>query len=73
MIDDVVHYAVGNIPGAVPRTSTFALANATLPYLRLVADLGVDGAIEHRPELGQGLNTRNGEITNAAVRSALAG
>ena len=73
VIDDVVHYAVGNIPGAVPRTSTFALANATLPYLRLVADLGVDGAIEHRPELAQGLNTRNGEITNAAVHSALVG
>ena len=73
VIDDVVHYAVGNIPGAVPRTSTFALANATLPYLRLVADLGIDGAIERRPELAQGVNTRNGEITNEAVRSALVG
>lgn len=73
VIDEVVHYAVGNIPGAVPRTSTYALANATLPYLCLMADLGVDGAIECRPELALGLNTRNGEITNQAVRSALGG
>lgn len=73
VIEEVVHYAVGNIPGAVPRTSTYALANATLPYLCLVADLGVDAAMERRPELVQGLNTRNGEITNEAVLSALGG
>ena len=71
VLDDVVHYAVGNIPGAVPRTSTYALSNATLPYLRLLADLGVDAAIERRPDLREGLNTRNGDITNQAVLSAL--
>ena len=71
VIDDVVHYAVGNIPGAVPRTSTYALSNATLPYLRLIADLGIDAAMERRPELCEGLNTRDGEITNRAVLSAL--
>ena len=73
VIDDVVHYAVGNIPGAVPRTSTYALANVTLPYLSLVADQGVDGAIERRPELAPGLTTRNGEVTNQAVLAALGG
>lgn len=71
VIDQVVHYAVGNIPGAVPRTSTYALANVTLPYLSLVADQGVDGAIDRRPELAPGLNTRNGEVTNQAVLAAL--
>jgi len=69
----VVHYAVGNIPGAVPRTATFALAASTIPYVRLLADHGVDGAIERRPELGEGLNTRDGSITNEAVRNALGG
>lgn len=73
VVDEVVHYAVGNIPGAVPRTSTYALANASLPYVALVADCGVDGAIERRPELAPGLNTRNGEITNQAVLTALGG
>ncbi|MCY4370722.1 MAG: alanine dehydrogenase [bacterium] len=73
VIDDVVHYAVGNIPGAVPRTSTYALANVTLPYLSLVADQGVDGAIERRPELAPGLTTRNGEVTNQAVLASLGG
>ena len=71
VIDEVVHYAVGNIPGAVPRTSTYALTNATMPYLRLLADHGVDGAIDIRPELAGGLTTRSGEITNQTVREAL--
>ena len=72
-VDGVVHYAVGNIPGAVPRTSTFALANSTIPYVRLLADHGLEAAIERRPELGEGLNTRSGAITNETVRSALDG
>ena len=71
VIDEVVHYAVGNIPGAVPRTSTYALSNATLPYLSLIADVGLDAAMERRPELCEGVNTRNGEITNRAVLTAL--
>lgn len=73
LVDEVVHYAVGNIPGAVPRTATYALANATLPYLTLIADQGVDRAIERRPELAHGINTRNGRITNQAVLTALGG
>ena len=71
IIDEVVHYAVGNIPGAVPRTSTFALVNVTLPYIRLLADQGLDRAMAQRPELVEGLNVRDGRITNDAVRSAL--
>ncbi len=71
-VDDVVHYAVGNIPGAVPRTSTFALANVTLPYLQSLADYGVDAAVGQRPELEAGINTRAGAITNPVVADALA-
>lgn len=72
LVDEVVHYAVGNIPGAVPRTSTYALTNSTLPYLRLIADHGIEAAIERRPELGPGLNTHRGRVVNEAVRAALA-
>ena len=71
IVDDVVHYAVGNIPGAVPRTSTFSLTNVTLPYLRLLAHHGVDGAIERRPELAGGVNTRDSDITHPTVAKAL--
>ena len=71
-VDDVVHYAVGNIPGAVPRTSTYALTNSTLPYLRLIAGRGLDEAMELRPELKPGLNTHRGQVVNEAVRTALA-
>ncbi|MGI9665893.1 MAG: alanine dehydrogenase [Acidimicrobiia bacterium] len=68
---DVVHYAVGNMPGAVPRTSTFALTNVTTPYLTLLAELGLERAIEVRPELHSGVNTRDGEIVHPVVRTAL--
>lgn len=68
----VVHYCVGNIPGAVPRTSTIALTNATLPYMRAIAGLGVDAAIAADPVLAGGLNVRGGEIVHAAVAGALA-
>ena len=72
VLHDVVHYAVGNMPGAVPRTSTFALTNVTTPYLIDLATLGVDGAIAERPELASGVNTRDGEIVHPAVAEALA-
>lgn len=72
VLHDVVHYAVGNMPGAVPRTSTFALTNVTTPYLLDLATLGVDGAVTARPELASGINTRNGEIVHPAVAEALA-
>lgn len=72
VVDEVIHYAVGNIPGAVPRTSTFALTNVTLPYLRMLATHGIDGAVAMRPELAGGVNTRDGAIVNEVVAGSLA-
>jgi alanine dehydrogenase len=70
-VDGVLHYCVGNIPGAVPRTSTWALTNVTLPYASVIADLGVDGAVKARPELAGGVNVRGGAVVHAAVAAAL--
>ena len=67
----VLHYAVGNIPGAVPHTSTYALTNATLPYVLEVAERGVRGAIERDPALLGGVNTAGGRVTNPVVAGAL--
>jgi len=67
----VVHYAVGNIPGAVPHTSTYALTNATLPYVAMVADHGVRGAVERDEPLRSGVTTVGGRVTNKAVAAAL--
>jgi alanine dehydrogenase len=67
----VVHYAVGNIPGAVPHTSTYALTNATLPYALALASHGVLAATAADPDLAKGVNTAAGEVTNAAVAEAL--
>ena len=67
----VVHYAVGNMPGAVPHTSTYALTNATLPYQIEVATHGARAAIEKNPALEPGLNTHNGHVTSAVVAEAL--
>jgi alanine dehydrogenase len=71
MVHDVVHYAVGNIPGAVPHTSTYALTNATLPYVIALADLGVVAAVERLPELGPGVNVVGDLITHEAVAESL--
>ncbi|WP_164103133.1 alanine dehydrogenase [Candidatus Laterigemmans baculatus] len=67
IVDDVVHYCVTNMPGAVGRTSTFALCNATLPYVMKVAQLGVEQAIQQFPALAEATNILRGKITNAAV------
>jgi len=67
----VLHYGVGNMPGAVPHTSTYALTNATLPYQLDVALHGAAGAARRDPALGHGLNTVGGEIVNAPVAEAL--
>ena len=67
MVDGVVHYGVANMPGAVARTSTFALAHATLPYMKLLAEHGVVGACKKSPALKLGLNTYSGHITYEAV------
>jgi len=67
----VIHYAVGNIPGAVPRTSTYALTNATLPYVVALADEGVGPALRNHPELFAGLNVASGAIVHPAVAASL--
>jgi alanine dehydrogenase len=70
-VDGVTHYCVANMPGAVPITSTYALTNATLPYVLALADHGVDEALERDPGLRLGLNVKDGEITHPAVAEAL--
>jgi alanine dehydrogenase len=71
MLDGVIHYCVTNMPGAVPRTSTFALTNATLPYVKALADLGWRRAIGNDPGLARGLNVHEGKLTHEAVANAL--
>jgi len=71
VVDGVIHYCVANMPGAVPRTSTLALTNATLPYVRALADLGWQAAFRRDPGLAAGLNVHAGEITHEAVGKAL--
>ena len=68
----VIHYAVGNMPGAVPHTSTYALTNVTLPYLAELASLGVAAAVERDPALALGVNTVAGSVVNASVAEAIA-
>lgn len=67
----VLHYAVSNIPGAVPRTSTYALNNATLPFALNLADKGYERVIEENTPLSQGINIINGKVVNQAVAEAL--
>jgi alanine dehydrogenase len=70
-VDGITHYCVGNMPGAVPITSTRALTNATLPYAIALADLGVAGAIRRDPGLRPGVNVAGGEVTHPAVAEAV--
>ena len=69
-VEGVLHYCVANMPGAVPRTSTFALTNATLPYALKLANLGFLDAITNDPHLKEGVNTYAGHCTYEAVASA---
>jgi alanine dehydrogenase len=71
VLHDVVHYAVGNMPGAVPHTSTYALTNATLPYVTEVAVRGPAAAVEADPALRAGINTVAGHVTLAPVAEFL--
>ena len=68
----VIHYCVTNMPGAVPRTSTPALCNATLPYIRQLASLGVDAFLAQSAGHNDALNVRAGALESADVRSAFA-
>ena len=70
-VDGITHYCVTNMPGAVPITSTYALTNATLPYVIELADFGVDEALQRNEALRHGLNVRDGQITHSAVAEAL--
>src|SRR4029077_14631915 len=65
--EDVVHYCVTNMPGAVGRTSTYALTNVTLPYVIQLAEKGAGGGARENPALAQGVNVRRGQVTNPAV------
>lgn len=71
VIDGIVHYCVTNMPGGAPRTSTFALNNATLPFVLDIANKGVDRALLEDPHLRDGLNVYQGKITYPAVAAAL--
>ncbi len=67
MVDDVLHYCVTNMPGAVGRTSTFALCNVTLPWVMKIADVGVEEAIQRYPGVKTAANIIAGKVTNKAV------
>jgi alanine dehydrogenase len=69
-VDGVIHYCATNMPGAVPRTSTFALTNATLPYLLDMAERGLARAVQTDPSLAAGVNTIAGRVTCAPVAEA---
>jgi alanine dehydrogenase len=66
-VHDVIHYCVTNMPGAVGRTSTYALTNVTLPYVLQLAKKGYDRAVRESPGLAEGVNIRAGKVTNRAV------
>ncbi|MQA74050.1 MAG: alanine dehydrogenase [Solirubrobacterales bacterium] len=70
-VDGIIHYCVTNMPGAVPITSTYALTNATLPYVLALAELGVAGAARRDPGLRLGINVARGSVTHPAVAEAL--
>lgn len=71
LVDDVVHYCVANMPGAVPKTSTYALNNSTLPFVLALADKGAPAALKEDAHLLNGLNVIDGKITEIAVAKAL--
>ena len=71
VVDDVVHYCVTNMPGAVPRTSTYALNNATLPFVLALADKGWRRALAEDEHLRNGLNIARGNVTHAQVAAAI--
>jgi alanine dehydrogenase len=70
-VDEVVHYCVTNMPGAVARTSTFALNNVTLPFVLALADKGYRRALGEDPHLRNGLNVYEGMVTQREVAGAL--
>jgi alanine dehydrogenase len=71
LVDGILHYGVTNMPGAVPRTSTYALSNATLPFIMKLADYGLSKAVREDAALARGVNVHQGKITYKAVAGAL--
>jgi alanine dehydrogenase len=71
LVDDVIHYGVANMPGAVPRTSTYALTNATIRYVQALADGGLEKAVAAIPHIVTGINTYKGTVPHPAVAEAL--
>ncbi|MBI5656197.1 MAG: alanine dehydrogenase [Geobacter sp.] len=72
-VDGIIHYCVANMPGAYPRTSTLALTNATLPYVKLLADRGIEQSIASSPALSSAVNIRDGRIVHPMLATASAG
>jgi alanine dehydrogenase len=71
VVDDIVHYCVANMPGAVPITSTWGLTNVTLPYVEAIADKGLHRALAEDPALAMGVNVAAGEVTCEPVADAV--
>lgn len=71
VVENVVHYCVTNMPGAVPRSATFALVNTTIPYVLKIADMGVEAALRSDPALAAGVNTRGGEVVHPGVLKSM--
>ncbi len=67
IVDDVVHYCVTNMPGAVGRTSTYALCNVTLPWVLQIANRGIERAARELQPIARAINIMEGEVTNRAV------
>jgi alanine dehydrogenase len=72
MVDEVLHYCVTNMPGAVGRTSTFALCNVTLPWVLEIAQRGIENAARDLRPVARAINLYAGEVTNKAVAETLA-
>lgn len=70
-VEGIIHYCVANMPGAYPRTSTLALTNATLPYIRMIAEQGIRKAVEEDPIIRSALNTYQGRIVNKALAESM--
>jgi alanine dehydrogenase len=71
VVDEIVHYCVANMPGAVPVTSTQALTNLVLPYVRELARLGFERALEANPGLRAGVNVMRGKVVHRVVADSL--
>lgn len=69
-VEGIIHYTVANMPGAYPRTSTLALTNATLPYIKTLANQGIEISIEEDPAIKSALNTFRGKIVNTALAAS---